>query len=67
MMSLLIEALKVDIVIKFQIFTVFDVNITGNENGEISQYAFCTNPFLWNLRVDEVWIYDSDTKDLRPT
>ena len=54
MISLLIEALKVDIVIKFQIFTVFDVNITGNENGEISQYAFCTNPFLWNLRVDEL-------------
>ena len=54
MMSLLIEALKVDIVIKFQMFTVFDVNITGNENGEISQYAFCTNPFLWNLCGDEV-------------
>ena len=54
MMSLLIEALKVDIVIKFQMFTVFDVNITGNENEEISQYTFCTNPFLWDLCGDEV-------------
>ena len=54
-------------VVEFQFFPVLDVSITGFENGELRKCAFCTHPFLWNLRRDEVWICDSGAKDMIPT
>ena len=65
--SLLMEVLNVDVILKFQLFPVFDVSITGIEKKELRQCATCTNPFLCNLCSDEIWIYNSGTIGMNPT